>query len=635
MALKLSFTCLITMIIYSYLFALPTEIGTSSKAGVATQYPLSYPDTLAVKGIKGTVIMSIKVMPDSTIGSILIVRSAGILDSLAIKAVKSWTYVPAIENGKAIISYIDVKLKYPPESTIDPKAKKLIATYKTQIDSLIKQEETKQSHIITDPIFYPESFHLLNPLTKKQWYQFNQMYYISQNPYQLYLQNLLPFTENDNQDNIPRFTTINYDLPVTLAKASLGTGSYSHNFAFFRIGKSDIIGIDHLSGSFSYLGDEGFYYTNNEKKANFQTKLTYHVDVDKELSFHYFSAKQDIPSYKVPSLLFTNSESLVNSTYSIVQMSEESPYFNTSFAVSHEYVSSDITGNSLQEDLIQIMLQKELLINTIPYNISYQIEQSKEQIETTATQKKQSTNHWINIDWQKQYNHLYLQQKVSSRLQSQDNLVRVQQKIGYHIMNYQPYLWIDVVSNDLKPHLFRYAYSNSERKELMTGIQYIDSIYHIDIQTGWKEIHQYQYNGSRYNLMECRTPAMNVLGTIHTTLSNFFLSNELRTNLVSNHGTSWYLPSIHLCNTVSAEYPLSYGNSVSASLECVYWSPFTTPSNLSVNQNSALNAAITLRLTHQFDISIELRNLTNRMYVYDNPMSGTYIASYLNWYFIN
>lgn len=73
-----------------------------------------YPKIAIRKGWQGTVILMVEVLKDGSIGSIKLSKSSGksILDKAALKAVSTWRFYPATNNGKKVSSWLKVPVKF-------------------------------------------------------------------------------------------------------------------------------------------------------------------------------------------------------------------------------------------------------------------------------------------------------------------------------------------------------------------------------------------------------------------------------------------------------------------------------------------------------------------------------------------
>lgn len=73
-----------------------------------------YPKIAIRKGWQGTVIIMVEVLKDGSIGSIKLSKSSGkkILDKSALKAVATWKFYPATNNGKTVKSWLKVPVKF-------------------------------------------------------------------------------------------------------------------------------------------------------------------------------------------------------------------------------------------------------------------------------------------------------------------------------------------------------------------------------------------------------------------------------------------------------------------------------------------------------------------------------------------
>lgn len=87
-----------------------------SDASLSGGYQLipKYPEGLRRRGIEGTVLLSVEILPTGGVGQIKIIQSAGYdsFDNSAIEAVKQWHFNPAVKNGIPISSWIKLPVKF-------------------------------------------------------------------------------------------------------------------------------------------------------------------------------------------------------------------------------------------------------------------------------------------------------------------------------------------------------------------------------------------------------------------------------------------------------------------------------------------------------------------------------------------
>ena len=79
----------------------------------ATPAP-EYPLVAREAGWEGTVVLQVEVLPDGTAGAVTVYRSSGypVLDQSAVKAVKAWRFVPAMDGNFPIRSSVRIPVKF-------------------------------------------------------------------------------------------------------------------------------------------------------------------------------------------------------------------------------------------------------------------------------------------------------------------------------------------------------------------------------------------------------------------------------------------------------------------------------------------------------------------------------------------
>ncbi len=76
--------------------------------------PISYPRWAVRQGWEGTFVIAIEVLPTGAVGRWKVMESTGhsLLDEAAIKAVREWRFHPATEQGKAVVSCIQIPVRF-------------------------------------------------------------------------------------------------------------------------------------------------------------------------------------------------------------------------------------------------------------------------------------------------------------------------------------------------------------------------------------------------------------------------------------------------------------------------------------------------------------------------------------------
>lgn len=76
--------------------------------------PIVYPRWAVRQGWEGQINIAIEILTDGTVGRTKIMQSTGyrMLDDAAHKAVKSWRFQPAMENGKAVVTCIQIPVRF-------------------------------------------------------------------------------------------------------------------------------------------------------------------------------------------------------------------------------------------------------------------------------------------------------------------------------------------------------------------------------------------------------------------------------------------------------------------------------------------------------------------------------------------
>lgn len=76
--------------------------------------PISYPEWARVNGIEGRVVLIVKVSAEGRCEKVSVKESSGykILDEAAISGIKRWLFDPAIKDGKAVGSLLEIPVRF-------------------------------------------------------------------------------------------------------------------------------------------------------------------------------------------------------------------------------------------------------------------------------------------------------------------------------------------------------------------------------------------------------------------------------------------------------------------------------------------------------------------------------------------
>jgi protein TonB len=90
-----------------------TPIISSPRFRQRPQQP-DYPRAAMEAGVEGTAIVRVTLSPSGSITAISLHRSTGhaALDAAAVKAVRGWSFMPAVRNGQAIASIVQVPVNF-------------------------------------------------------------------------------------------------------------------------------------------------------------------------------------------------------------------------------------------------------------------------------------------------------------------------------------------------------------------------------------------------------------------------------------------------------------------------------------------------------------------------------------------
>jgi TonB family protein len=100
----------------------PGELFTAGQEAPGTEMPylisysktISYPRWAVRQGWQGEVLLAVEILENGKVGAAVVMQSAGyaILDKAALRAVKSWKFQPAVLNGKAFRSCVQIPVNF-------------------------------------------------------------------------------------------------------------------------------------------------------------------------------------------------------------------------------------------------------------------------------------------------------------------------------------------------------------------------------------------------------------------------------------------------------------------------------------------------------------------------------------------
>ena len=90
----------------------PYEPGVSTPIRIMSMTP-AYPDAVQASRSWGSVEIGAEVLPDGTIGRMMVLPSVGKAgDEAAVRAVKEWRYLPAMDGGVPVTTFMVVTVTY-------------------------------------------------------------------------------------------------------------------------------------------------------------------------------------------------------------------------------------------------------------------------------------------------------------------------------------------------------------------------------------------------------------------------------------------------------------------------------------------------------------------------------------------
>lgn len=81
---------------------------------ISTTKPIAYPRWAIQQQWQGDIVLALEILTDGTVGRMQVMESTGrgLLDRAAMEAVKTWTFHPAMQDGKPVVECIQIPVRF-------------------------------------------------------------------------------------------------------------------------------------------------------------------------------------------------------------------------------------------------------------------------------------------------------------------------------------------------------------------------------------------------------------------------------------------------------------------------------------------------------------------------------------------
>ncbi len=254
------------------------------QAVVQNHFILSQPEYKTYDG--GIVILSVEVLPDSTLGEVVTIAGTGneTLDNLIVESLSSWTFEPATSGGVPVaakmLANVILTAEVPDIGDSAEIDTTLATPYlKERVEDRLRDLRYRYNRRSLDTryVFAQENFHLYAPyqttihFTRNRFIQ-NELPVGGTHSLQL-IKTLYPISD---ESGIYHLETPQYSCPVALTEAQLGTGDKVMNHAYIHFMKGRLFGLRDVDVNLKFLAYEGEMFEENERSGDYLTHVVWH-----------------------------------------------------------------------------------------------------------------------------------------------------------------------------------------------------------------------------------------------------------------------------------------------------------------------------------------------------------------------
>ncbi len=588
--MKKYFLLIFLILISNIIFAEDNYIPVKVKKRVEPKYRKS----ILPRGSSETVIFTVFVKPDSTIGSIKVNYGNSPFDSLAVRAVRKWDFSPAYLNGKAIFDSLTTSVDFYGKEKIVIDAKKLLK-------EIVRYDENFRFDYLNQNYLYRENQHLISFYDDEKFYTINN--FILPKNFVKRNRQIAEYAIIDSVNFQNEFYPKKYNLPVAYSSLNAGIGDNDMNFGNFFFAKGNPLNIDNSSISFHFFGQKGNW-------INYEKSFNLNLSVFKKIGntfFHYNYLK------------FNEDQPHINfSKYANMNNSETTTGLN-SLIISNKILKAGILKYSEKNDLFTqernhyaTFLMKNIKHQniTVSYKISYVYENSY------YSGKKASG---------KFSNDIKLNYGLAKKIYLKSHYYG-----GYQIKHLsENYLEYSFGKNDIS--LF-YNYQKNDNifdfisKQTKSGLNLnlLLSNVKMNFSTGFLS------NSDEFS----QTKFMEILFYDKYSYKNFDIIFNSRFNRYFNNEII-YRPDYFYISDYALRYNMKYENSLTVGFKISAFSKYKVNGDYEINESQILDAYLKLHITKRFAFILNAMNLEDKYFIGNVPLNGFHVNSEIQWSFYN
>lgn len=587
-----------------------------------------YPDFLAEKKTKGTVLFFITVQPDSSF-EILNIEGPKILESYANEALYQSKFQPAFVKNIPVKTNMQISFSFPP-ANYKEKLKKMKEidpdSLKKQIIQSIQDQNNKEKDEFTLLPNYSFDYHIKGllsdqPFVIKQGF-LDRNYEIENS---LVYQNYMPLYQITKQNQVLSLQLPDYNLRPLLTYSHMGIGAQELKFANLTVQKAHLLNIENLDFYTGYFAQDGFSLQTQEKSANSILSLKYQMD-DLFFKTEFMGLNQDFTTNRMKLISFPTSD------YDIVSQQLNEICFTTGFKIFNiSYLNKSNSYSSLTDHHYEMKENSfSAGINTRLFNqkISYQAQLMQEKaVNDTMKVDENGIWHLLNLETQykklrlthhsfiKNINDLYHQSTMSIDLLNHLSLIGSYQ--GYE----RPKSYY-ILKED------QYFVSKT-----MFGLSTSYPLLDMDLMIGTGDKHQEIFINQT---VIRKSEDLNLMSALIK--SSFSYKDYILTVILLNEYNSSEI--LYNCAKLNGKYdfnlvrPLKHDNKIFAGLTAYYHSSVYFLNGLK-DGNTVVDTYLGCNITKLFEFRVDFKNILNTEKYYESSLNPYYIGASVKWNFIN
>ncbi len=590
MVMKKNILSVLLMMVAIILFAENTIRFAKVKKRIEPKYRKS----MLPRGHTETVILTVFIKPDSTLGKIRVDYGISPYDSLAVKAVRTWEFSPTYINGKSILDSLTTSIDF------IGKKNKIIDTKKLYTE-ITKYDKNFRYDFLDQNYLYCENQHIIPYYEDENIFKIDNFLlprgFLSQS------KQIETFAIMDSLNSNNEFSSRKYNLPVAYSALNAGIGSNEMNFGNFFFAKGEPLNIEDSSILFHFFGQKG-NWVDSEKSFNMNLSLT------KKIKNIYFN-------------------------YNYLNIDEELSSINFIDSGNYDNLKTATSINSLilSKKGITAGFSKYFTKNPLYYH-------NREEYKTFL--RKDFNYHKLKLMYKISYVHhnRYLEEisssgKISNEFQLTYRFLS-NFKIKKHFFKGYQYKYVSENSVEylFGKHNFSLFYDKIEpdnqfslvNKQIKTGCK---------IKLGFDKIKLKMTSGYLSNSEKIDETKFVKLETV----SNYRIKNigfMMKNNFQKYFNNEIiYRPDYIYFTDLAFKYYLKFNNSITCGIKFSAFSDYRINDKYTLNSEKLIDAYLKLSITKRFNFIVNAMNLEDKYFVGNLPLNGFHVNSQIQWSFYN